>query len=167
MSSIDRRSALTAAGAAVLLLGGCLRPMLAETGDAADLRGRIALPPVDDRFSYHVAQSLEDRLGAPARGDLPWQLDLRTTVQERRFAVAQDNSVTRITLAATATWTVRAAGEPDPVLEGIETTQSGYSATSSLFATREIRRDIERRLALDLAERVARAILARADALVS
>ena len=41
--------------------------------------------------------------------------------------------------------------------------QSGYNATGSLYATRQVRRDIERRLARDLGERIARVILARAD----
>jgi len=40
--------------------------------------------------------------------------------------------------------------------------QSGYNATTTLYATRQTRRDIERRLARDLGERIARAILARA-----
>lgn len=163
MSSCDRRAVL--AGLAILPLAGCFRPMLAEDGPASAVLGRIALPTVDDRFGYFLNRSLEGRLGRATAPD--WRLEVNTRITERGFAVAQDNSVTRITLEAEATWKLFRAGETRPVLTDRAVTQSGYGATSSLFATRQTRRDIERRLANDLGERISRAILARAELLAS
>jgi hypothetical protein len=53
------------------------------------------------------------------------------------------------------------------VLHGRTLSQSGYNSTASLFATRQARLDIERRLARDLGERIARSLLARASTIVA
>ncbi|MEM7744344.1 MAG: LPS assembly lipoprotein LptE [Pseudomonadota bacterium] len=152
-------------GLAALPLAGCFKPMLAEGGGAMAVRGRIALPEIDTRFSYHLVQSLETRLGRP--GATEYRLVIQTALQDEGLAVSQDNDVTRITTTATASWQLYQDGEPEPVLDGLARSQSGYNATSSLFATRQTRRDIERRLARDLGERISRVILARADQLGS
>ncbi|MEM1298935.1 MAG: LPS assembly lipoprotein LptE [Pseudomonadota bacterium] len=158
--SWSRRSLI---GLAALPLAACFRPMLAEDTAAAGLRGKVALPEIDGRFGYFLVQSLEDRLGKPAAPE--YSLKVTSNVTERGLAVAQDNSVTRITLTAVAKWQLLRDGKP--VLVDTARTQSGYNATSSLFATRQIRLDIERRLARDLGERISRLVLARADRLVS
>lgn len=142
-------------------LSGCFRPMLAEDAPASKLRGRVALPEIGDRFGYHLTKSLEDRLGKP--NDPVWRLAVVTELMERGLAVAQDNSVTRITLTASADW--RLVRDGKDVLRDSVSAQSGYNATSSLFATRQTRRDIERRLARDLGERIARTVLAEAERL--
>lgn len=155
-----RRSVL---GLAALPLAACFRPMLAKDGAASALHGRVGLPAIDGRFGYYLVKSLEDRLGESS--DPVWQLSVSTRIGERGFAVAQDNSVTRITLTATADWRLSRDGKA--VLADKVTTQSGYNATTSLFATRQARQDIERRLARDLGERIARTVLARAEQLGS
>ena len=160
MSLSDRRLVLL--GGAALLTSGCFRPMLASDGPASGLRGKVKLPAIDGRFGYFMVKSLEDRLG---HEDQPtYRLDVETTITERGLAVAQDNSATRVTLVAEAQWVLwrEGAGSDQPVLRDKAVTQSGYGATSSLYATRQTRRDIERRLARDLGERIARSLLARA-----
>lgn len=159
MSSCERRALLLAAPA--LLLAGCLRPMLAETGDAAALRGRIALPPIDGPVGYHLARRLEERLGTPSRSD--HRLEIAVVTSDTGLAIAQDNSITRRTVTATATWRLWRDGAAEPVLANVEVARSGYNATTSLYASRVAARTTERRLAEDLAERIAREILARAD----
>lgn len=158
MSSSDRRAVLALLGASAL--AGCFRPMLREDSAARDLRNRIALPEVDGRFGYHLHQSLQDRLGKPV--DPEYRLEIRTNLESQGLAVAEDDAITRLALTAKAEWSLWRAGEDRPALEGTAISQSGYSATGSLFATRIARRDIEERLARDLGERVARSILARA-----
>jgi hypothetical protein len=151
MSSSDRRAFL--AGAALVALGGCFRPMLAEDDAARAIRHRIALPRVDSRFDHYLVQSLEDRLGAP--DDTGFVLEVASRVTEQGLAM--------ITLQVQATWSLRRAGETQPLIADVEFSQSGYNATASLFATRQTRLEIERRLARDIGERIARSILARAD----
>ena len=157
---VEARRAVVA-GLAVWPLAGCFRPMLAEGSAAAGLRGRIALPAIEGRFGYHMVKRLENRLGKPA--ETAWQLEVITSLEEQGLAIEQDNSVTRITLKARADWSLFADGASTPVLREAAYSQSGYNSTTSLFATRQTRRDVERRLAIDLGERIARVILARAD----
>lgn len=160
--SWSRRTILGLAG---LPLAGCFRPMLAQDGAASGLLVRIALPEIDGRFGYFLTKRLEDRLGRPEAPE--YRLAVRTNIAERGIAVAQDNSVTRVTLTATAEWSLSRRAERTPILQDVATNQSGYNATSSQFATRQVRLDVERRLAQDLAERIARVILARAETISS
>lgn len=167
MWSSDRRTVLAGLGAAtgLMLLGGCFRPMLAETSTSSELRHRIALPPVHGRFNYFLVQSLEERLGHPQ--EPTFVLDVQSTLTERGIAVTRDNAVTRITLLARAPWTLTRAGDPKPLITDVALSQSGYNATSSLFGTRQARLEIERRLARDIGDRIARGIMARADELAA
>jgi LPS-assembly lipoprotein len=159
MSSFDRRHLIFALGA--LTLAGCFRPMLREEGSASSMRHRIALPPVDDRFDHYLVQTLEDRLGQPQ--DPSFVLSVSPVLSERGLAISPDDAVTRITLRVRAPWSLSLPGEDKPLIRDVAFSQSGYNATTSLFATREARLDIERRLARDIGERIARGILARAD----
>lgn len=155
----DRRAFLGLALPA--LLAGCFRPMLAENSTAGQLQGQIALPEINGRFGYFLYKSLEDRLGRP---DAPeWRLTVSVNTSERGLAIAQDNAVTRIAVTATANWALFAQGSDEPILRDKEVTESGYNSTESLFATRQTRLDIERRLARDLGERISRAVLAQAS----
>ncbi len=160
MSYFNRRLFLAALAGAALATSGCLRPMLAKDGPAGKLRGRIALPDVSDRFSYFLDESLVKRLGRTTASD--FRLDIVRQVSERGVAIAQDNSATRITLLVEASWQLVRLRDGAPVLSDQIALQSGYNATTSLYATRQTRRDIERRLALDLGARIARAIQAQA-----
>jgi LPS-assembly lipoprotein len=173
MSSSDRRQVLTRLGGMLLLggplvgaLGGCFRPMLAESGPSAKLIGHIRLPNFDGRFGYHLNDSLRDRLGRPNAEE--YRLEVEAEIDKSGLAITQDNAVTRISLVATARWAlywIDGGEDLEPVLRGHAVSQSGYNSTASLYATRAARHDIERRLARDLGERIARSILARAGSI--
>lgn len=162
MSLSDRRAFLS-----VLMMGtgltmsGCFRPMLAAGGSASSLLGKVSLPAIDGRFGYFLSKSLEDRLGAPA--ETAWTLSVSHRIQRSDLAVSSDNSVTRITLTAIANWTLRQRSNGAVVLSDQVVVRSGYNATTSLFATRQAKQDIERRLARDIGERIARRIQANAE----
>lgn len=162
MLSSDRRSVI--AGIGLLVLGGCFRPMLAQGDAARAMRHRVALPPVDGRFDHYLVESLEDRLGSPQEPG--FVLNVVSKLTEQGLAVTQDDAVTRITLQVEAAWSLRRTGETEPLIADVAFTQSGYNATTSLFATRQTRLEVERRLARDIGDRIARAIFARADELV-
>ncbi|HUS54670.1 MAG TPA: LPS assembly lipoprotein LptE [Thermohalobaculum sp.] len=146
-------------GVLAVPLGGCFRPMLAEDSASSAMIGRIGLPKFDDRFGYYLNDSLRDRLGRPRSED--FRLEVRTQIDRSNLAIAQDNAVTRISLTATADWALYPAGGSEPLLADQSISQSGYNSTASLFATRAAKQDIERRLARDLGERIARSLLAR------
>ena len=168
MSWSDRRQLLANLGGAWLLggvLAGCFRPMLAEDGAPAALLGRIRLPEFGDRFGYYMNDSLRDRLGRMQAED--FRLEVETQLERGDLAIAQDNAVTRISLTATADWALYRAGGSEPLLRDRAVTQSGYNSTASLYATRAAKLDIERRLARDLGERIARSLLARAGGIAA
>ncbi len=146
-----------------LALAGCFRPMLAEGTGADSLRGRIALPAVDGRIGYHLSRRLEARLGRPDRPDL--RLEVALSTRDQGLAITQDNSVTRRQVTATAEWRLIPVAGGAPLLSRRQVARSGYNATTSLYASRVAARTVERRLAEDLAERIAREILAVAPAL--
>lgn len=148
---------------APLLLAGCFRPMLAEGTASAKLRGRIAMPKIDGRFGYFLSKSLEDRLGETTTAK--WVLSVKPNIRRRGLAVAQDNSVTRVTLVARADWELRQRSNGEVVLKDRALSESGFNATTSLFATRQTEQDVERRLARDIGERIARRIYAKAGEL--
>lgn len=166
MSSFDRRVFARSALAlgSTLLLGGCFKPMLAEDNEASDIRGRIAFPAVDGRFGYFLNKTLEDRLGKEQ--DTDWVLRVAHTFREQNVAVSTDNSVTRITLSVETNWSLRQRSNGAVVLQDTAITLAGYSATTSLFATRQTRQDVERRLARDIGERISRRIYAGAGKLI-
>lgn len=161
-SDPTRRALL--AGLPLLLASGCLRPMLAEDGPAAEIRGRIALPPIDGRIGYHLSRRLEERLGTPS--DPQHSLAVQVATRDTGLAIEPDGSVTRRTVTATARWQLVPRGGGAPVLSGREVARSGYNATTSLYASRVAARTVERRLAEELAERISREILARADRVI-
>ncbi len=151
-------------------LGGCFRPMLAADGPSAALIGRVRLLEFDDRFGFYLNASLRDRLGRVRAGD--FRLEVKTRIDSDDLAIAQDNAVTRISLTAIADWALYPAAGSEPVLrapflQGRAVSQSGYNSTASLFATRAAKLDIERRLARDLGDRIARSLLARAGGIVA
>jgi hypothetical protein len=164
---------LVAGGLAATPLAACFRPMLAEGGHSSELIGQIELPAFDDRFGYYLSDSLRDRLGRPEVA--VYRLDIKTRLHKDNLAIAQDNAVTRISLTASADWALYrlsdeasgADGKPIPALTGRTVSQSGYNSTASLYATRAAKLDIERRLARDLGERIARSLFARAGTLAS
>lgn len=159
MSSFDRRRVLLLAGAASLL-AGCFRPMLAEDSAGGQLRGKVALPPVGDRFGFYLHDSLESRLGRPS--DPIYRLEVRTQVTESGLLVAQDNTITRLRLRARARYRLFRDGETKPVIDDVVVSESGFDSTASLYASRTTRKDIENRLAKDLGDRIARRLYAQA-----
>ncbi len=168
MSWSDRRKVLAHLGGVLLLgglLGGCFRPMLAADSPSSALIGRVRLPEFDDRFGFYLNASLRDRLGRAGAED--FRLEVATRIERGDLAIAQDNAVTRISLTAIADWSLYPAQGSAPVLHGRAVSQSGYNSTASLFATRAAKLDIERRLARDLGERIARSLLARAGGIVA
>ncbi|MBY8976403.1 hypothetical protein KHP62_11335 [Rhodobacteraceae bacterium NNCM2] len=168
MSLSDRRfllRSLLAIGGLGMTTAGCFKPMLAKNTEASDMRGRIALPPVDGRMGYHLHQSLEEQLGRPTVTD--WRLAVRVTTVESGFAVTQNSSTTRISVTATADWQLYKNGTPQPVYSSKSVSTSAYNAADSLYSIRQAKIDVERRLAEDLGKRIGRAVLGRAKELTA
>ncbi|MEL6265918.1 MAG: LPS assembly lipoprotein LptE [Pseudomonadota bacterium] len=145
-----------------LALAGCFRPMLASNTAASELRGQVDLPRVDGRLGRELTIALERQLGRPVATP-PYRLEVERELSERGVLVAEDNAITRVQLTAIARWRLYRRGEIEPVDRGVAISEAGFDETASLFASRTTRRDVEERLARDLADRIATRLLARAD----
>ncbi|MEM6944248.1 MAG: hypothetical protein AAF565_10915 [Pseudomonadota bacterium] len=108
-------------------------------------------------------ETFEDRLGKPS--EPRYRLEVNTRIRERGLLVAQDNAVTRLQLNAIAVMRLFRSGSVEPVMEEVLVSEAGFDQTASLYASRTTRRDIEERLARDLAERISRRVLAAAGRL--
>ncbi|MEO0679625.1 MAG: hypothetical protein AAF192_04325 [Pseudomonadota bacterium] len=156
MSWSDRRGVLRLATAALAAgaLNGCgFRPALGPDGERRALFGQTSLSVPRGRLGAALRDVLEARLGRAAPG-APWRLEADLRLEEQGLAITPDSSITRFVVRGRSVWTLdgpegfgRRGGEARAL--------SAYSATDSLFATREARRAAEERVAQELGERLA------------
>ncbi|MEM9012722.1 MAG: LPS assembly lipoprotein LptE [Pseudomonadota bacterium] len=162
--SPDRRRLLLTA--ALLPLAGCgFQPVYGEGSPASDLLGQVAIATVagNARTAYFMREQLVRRLGR-APTDPAYNLRAGVEMTTRGAAIAQDNEITRYSVLGNAEWELWRSGTAEPVATGLVESATSYSATESTFATRTAGRDAERRLAVDLAERIVIGVsLAAAD----
>lgn len=152
MSSPDRRRALALLAGG--LLAGCgFQPLYGEQGGVAGgLRGEVAVSGADGRLGYHFRNRLRRRLDDP-RPDAAFTLTVALSVSDEGLAITRQDDVTRISVTGEARWRLARRGDGEEA-EGVVRSTSGYSTLASPYATRIARRDAERRVAEDLAERV-------------
>lgn len=135
--------------------------MLAKDSPSGRLQGRVLLPDADDRTGFFLRQNLLQRFGEPVAAE--FRLEVDTLIEERGLAIAEDNSITRISLRATAAFRLVRMANNETILEGAVASESAYNSTSALYATRQLDQDVRRRLANDLGERISRRIFGAAD----
>ena len=153
MSCCDRRAGLAALAGALLLPACGFRPVY---GDAAAPDGLLAAgvavgqTPGRDGFAYDAR--LRRRL---SRDAAPlYRVDSALALDVEGLAISQDDETTRFNVIGDARYTVTRLSDGATVGSGTVRSIAGYSATGSPFATRAARRDAERRVAEDLAEKV-------------
>lgn len=162
MSSPDRRALLLGLGAAGLLAGCGFRPALKAGTDQRGLRGTVMLSVPEGRLGFAMRETLERRFGRP--GDAPTHLltaDLR--IDDTGLAITPDSSITRYVIRASSRWSLTGPEGFRPI-EDVSESMTAYSATASLFATRQARRDAETRAATEIGERIWTRILAELEA---
>ena len=163
MWSPDRRTLLSAGGAAALLAGCGWRPALREGGPGATLRGRVRLSAPPGRLGFALRDAVETRLGV-ARGGADHLLEADVAIAESGVAITEATAITRFVVRGESRWRLTGPLAGPEGLTGEARSTAGYSATESLFATRAARRDAERQVARDLGQRMATEILARVAA---
>jgi LPS-assembly lipoprotein len=164
----DRRGVLAAAG--LLALGGCgFTPLYGEAAPGRRLRSQIEVGEIrrgdlPDRMAFELRAALRRHFAAEG-GTPRYRLDVAVEVTEVGLAVAPDNATTRYNLTGRARWTLVPLAGDAPALTGETASFTAYSATATVYATRIAQRDAERRLATDLAGRIATGVAARAGQL--
>ena len=158
MSSFNRRYLIAAIGAAGL--AGCgFKPLYGE-GQGGGAVGRFALAEATNPVEYAYRERLRRRIGHSDGADL--LVLSRVDLQERGVAVTRARDITRFRVEGSATAQIVERGSGKVVATELVKGSTGFDATSSVFATRQARKAAEERLAIDLAERAATRILARA-----
>ena len=151
MSSPERRRLLTALAACAASAGCGFRPLYGESGGA--LLGQVQPVGLAGRAGYHFGQQLRRRLGRP-EADAAFELETALSFEREGLAISASDDVTRYDVTGSARFTLRRRADGVVVSEGVATSVTAFSTTATPYATEVAERDAERRLAVDLADRV-------------
>ncbi|WP_339947075.1 LPS assembly lipoprotein LptE [uncultured Albimonas sp.] len=165
MWSPDRRALLRAGltGGAALALSACgFRPALKAGTEQRALRNAVSLSVPEGRLGFALRETLESRLGRPGAAPA-YLLTADLVMVDSGLAITQDSSITRYVITGTSRWALTGPEGFRPI-EGVSEGMTAYSATASLFATRQARRDSEARVAKELGERIWTRLVAELEA---
>jgi LPS-assembly lipoprotein len=149
---LSRRALLAALPVAALSACG-FKPMHGDGAGGDALDGLVAVDAPSGRNGFALREALERRLGR-AGPNPRWELVASLDLNESGLAITEDSSTTRYVMRGTSSWVLRDL-DGEEALSGKVESMSAYSATGSLYATRSARRDAQRRVAMDLGERIA------------
>ena len=157
MSWSERRRGLLAALAAAALLAACgFTPLYAPGGPAAAMGGRIEVAVIEGAPGFAMREELTGRLG-PATAPTH-RLDVTLDLEQTGVALTQQDVTTRYNVTGTADYALVPLDGGPPVAGGTVRALTGYSTpetvSASAFASLAAERDAERRLAVDLADRI-------------
>lgn len=159
--SFSKRSftAMALAGALAGLSGCGFQPIASTQSDSASLLVRdFVVVGAPRRFEYELRQALGRVLITdPNAGE---SLRISVDLREEGLAVEQDDAVTRINLRADANYRLQDP-EGASAYSGRVVSNTALNATSSQYATEISRRDANKRLAVDVANKIITALRAR------
>ena len=146
---------------AALLLTGCgFEPLYDPAGPAAAVSGRVEVGVIQGAPGFTLRERLVERLGLPEATQYRLEVDL--AFQKQGVAITERDVTSRFDVTGTAVWTLIPLGSDRAALSGEERAATGYSAptsdASSAFAILSAQRDAEERLAVVLADRIARRV---------
>ena len=160
MSWFKGRAAI--AGFSLLLSAACgFEPLYREDGSAIRLKDAVIVESTGDDLGFEVENALIKRLGSPSSPQ--YLVGVRTRVVESEVAVGGLDGFERFNLGGTSEIEVRALGGDRLLYEGSVEDSVAYSSTRETFHTLNARRDARRRLAVQLAERIAWILEANAE----
>lgn len=136
---------------ALLGLGGCGFRPLHQNGGASL---RVALNGEHGRLGRHFRESWR-RLAGEA-GETPlWRLDVDLVFTDREVAISDEDDVTRYDVIGKVAYELGGVDDEEaPTHDGVISAESAYSTLGTPYATRVARRDAEKRVARELAERL-------------
>ena len=152
-----RRRVLLLTALAPAALAGCgFTPLYGEGTPASRMAGRVEVPPLEGEAGFTLHERLTGRLGVPAQP--AYRLDVTLSLTRSGVALTQQNVTTRFDVIGVAEYTLVPLSGGPAVASGVVRAVTGFSApeseTASAFASRAAQKDAERRLAVDLADRI-------------
>ena len=156
MSYCNRRALL---GGALALLGGCgFRPLYGggSGAGAGRLFQSVRVEREQGEAGFRLHEALVQRL-RPVAGAAPLVLTTQTRLISDSLAIEEDDQITRFNLTVITRYTLRPAGagpSTAPLTEGEVRSIAAYNATSSQYATLVAERQVLRRTADEIADKI-------------
>ena len=146
----------------LLLSAGCgFEPLYQEDGAAGRLKNAVIVEATGDDLGYEVENALVKRLGSPLAPN--YVVIVRTSLAEIEVAAGGLDGFERFNFEGSGEFEIRRLGGDRILYEGVVEGSAAYSSTRETFHTLAARRDARRRLATQLAERIARRLEATAE----
>lgn len=146
-------AALPAAG----LAAACgFQPLYGSGTPAMAMLGRVDVAPLSGEAGFVLRQRIVERVGAPDAAT--HRLDVELDIEQVGVVLTSEDDVTRYNIIGNAAFALRPIGAGEQVLIGDVRAITGYSAPTTRIATtfssRVARQDAERRVAVELADRI-------------
>ncbi|MCY4460222.1 MAG: hypothetical protein OXC26_07485 [Albidovulum sp.] len=156
------RPKAAALGFLLLLFAGCgFEPLYKETSAAPQLRNSVLVEAAGGGIGYEVETALAKRFGSPSAAR--FRVQVRASVAESEVAAGWMDGFQRSRLDGAAEFEVAEVDGGRALYSGVVDGSVSYSSTRETFHTLTARRDARRRLALQLAERIARRLEATSE----
>ena len=151
LSIRPRLAALTLALAALASCG--YQPALKQGAPADVLTEGIEVAVAGGREGFILEELLLQRLGQSA-GSSPYALTARLTVEERDQATPGAGGIDRKSIDGVAEFEIRSAGESGILAAGSVAGTASFSTGAGAVASGAARRDAERRMLTQIADRL-------------
>lgn len=148
---------LTAAGASLLLLGGCaLQPVYGGGGSsaAAQTLGSIQVSLIEDRAGYLVRQALLDRLAAAPDGESRYRLDVALDDEITGRGIRSDVAITRERRTLRARWQLVDTQTDITLIDTTSRSDAGIDVVSSQYAVVAAESEALDRLSREIADQI-------------
>ena len=140
-------------------LAACnFQPVHGPGGSGSAIRDQILIGSPETRLEFELVSRFEDRLGAGSAYELTYRIDRG----QRDLAIDEAETIERINLVGSLSFTLREAGTGRVLDQGEVSTFTAYATTESPVATEAARRDAETRLAVALADQLVTRLVAGA-----
>ena len=152
MSCFDRRAVLVGAFA----LGGCgFRPLYGGGADSGPgrLLQSVRIRREDGELGFRLHESLIERL-RPAAPAAPLALVTDTRVLQSELAIGEDDQITRYNLTLVTRYVLTRRDGGAVLAEGEVQSIAAYNATRSQYATLVSEREVKRRAADVIADKI-------------
>ena len=152
-----------------LALGGCgFRPLYGggvDGGGPGALFGAVGVETGEGELGFRLREALVKSL-RPAGGNAKLLLSAQTAVARDGVVIEEDDEITRFNLRLQSKYSLTRAGAPpdaEPLYSGTARTIAAYNATTSQYATLVAERQVLRRAAEDIADKIVKKLAASYD----